>query len=499
MKKRLISILAIVLLLSACGNKDTNNDANNGNPDNSEVTNTDNTDKNVEYADIKYYTEEPAIVIDGVEYTAAEVDVFYQNTFNNLMNAYYNQLGEYIYYIIDFSTPLSEQNYSEDMTWAELIFDETKRNMAEITEVYKAATEANYTLSDDILEEIENQISEMKNYVSEQGEGTFEEYLENNFGHGVTEDTYRSVLTKIITAQEYTNYYIDGKEFAEEELEAYYQEHKSSIDVITLGLYVLHTSDTIFDSYDEDAKKEALLETANKLAESTDIDDLKSNVDEVYGIDSNVLMFGIIDNIESSYPDVINWIESGNRKTNDTYIFETDDGAVVAMYINRDDGMYNVVNMRHILIMENPDEDENYTYDTKAETENKITEIYNKWLTNPTEEYFGELANQYSEDPGSNTNGGLYENVYNNQMIQNINTFLFDAERQSGDAQLIYSGTDSGYRGWHIVYYVGAGETFRYYLAKALMKDEAYSNWISEITEGSEVIELDALKYADIN
>ena len=329
MKKRLISILAIVLLLSACGNKDTNNDANNGNPDNSEVTNTDNTDKNVEYADIKYYTEEPAIVIDGVEYTAAEVDVFYQNTFNNLKNAYYNQLGEYIYYIIDFSTPLSEQNYSEDMTWAELIFDETKRNMAEITEVYKAATEANYTLSDDILEEIENQISEMKNYVSEQGEGTFEEYLENNFGHGVTEDTYRSVLTKIITAQEYTNYYIDGKEFAEEELEAYYQEHKSSIDVITLGLYVLHTSDTIFDSYDEDAKKEALLETANKLAESTDIDDLKSNVDEVYGIDSNVLMFGIIDNIESSYPDVINWIESGNRKTNDTYIFETDDGAVV--------------------------------------------------------------------------------------------------------------------------------------------------------------------------
>ena len=33
------------------------------------------------------------------------------------------------------------------------------------------------------------------------------------------------------------------------------------------------------------------------------------------------------------------------------------------------------------------------------------------------EDSFAELANQYSDDAGSNTNGGLYEDVYKNQMV----------------------------------------------------------------------------------
>ena len=59
--------------------------------------------------------------------------------------------------------------------------------------------------------------------------------------------------------------------------------------------------------------------------------------------------------------------------------------------------------------------------------------ILDQWKAGEaTEESFGILANEHSDDSGSNTRGGLYTYVSEGDMVANINNWLFDASRQPG-------------------------------------------------------------------
>ena len=115
------------------------------------------------------------------------------------------------------------------------------------------------------------------------------------------------------------------------------------------------------------------------------------------------------------------------------------------------------VDVRHILI--SPEggtvgEDGTTTYSDAewAAAEEKANEVLNEWLANePTEDSFAALAAKYSTDPGSASNGGLYEDVYVGQMVEPFENWCFDASRQVGD----YGIVKTTY-GYHIMYYVGS-------------------------------------------
>lgn len=114
------------------------------------------------------------------------------------------------------------------------------------------------------------------------------------------------------------------------------------------------------------------------------------------------------------------------------------------------------VNVRHILIQPETDDEGNISdeaWDTaKSEAEPNLGE----WNAgDATEDSFGELANTYSVDSGSNTNGGLYEDVYPGQMVTEFNDWCFSADRKTGDTDIVK--TDYGY---HILYYVNATEDY---------------------------------------
>ena len=66
-----------------------------------------------------------------------------------------------------------------------------------------------------------------------------------------------------------------------------------------------------------------------------------------------------------------------------------------------------------------------------------------------TEELFAEMANTLSADGGSNTNGGLYTDVYQGQMVEPFENWCFDETRKTGDSGLVQTSY-----GWHIMYYV---------------------------------------------
>ena len=117
------------------------------------------------------------------------------------------------------------------------------------------------------------------------------------------------------------------------------------------------------------------------------------------------------------------------------------------------------VNVRHILIAPEAaaeDATEAELQKAKEEAREEAERILKEWEDGEaTEESFGDLANTYSTDGGSNTTGGLYEDVYPGQMVPTFNDWCFDESRKAGDTGIVES--DYGY---HIMYYVGATENF---------------------------------------
>ena len=117
----------------------------------------------------------------------------------------------------------------------------------------------------------------------------------------------------------------------------------------------------------------------------------------------------------------------------------------------------NFVDVQHILIMPEggtTSEDGKTTTYSDAEWEEcrvKAQAVYDEWLAGAmTSESFGELANEKSQDQdGQVTDGGLYENVSQGQMVEEFDAWCFDSARNPGDHGLVK--TQYGY---HVMYFV---------------------------------------------
>ena len=121
------------------------------------------------------------------------------------------------------------------------------------------------------------------------------------------------------------------------------------------------------------------------------------------------------------------------------------------------------VDVRHILakVADTATEE-----DWKA-CEEKAQAILDAWLAgDKTEESFAALASEKTEDPGSQATGGLYQQVYEGQMVPEFNDWCFDASRQYGDYGLVK--TDYGY---HVMFFVNSQPQWISYAA---------SDWANE-------------------
>lgn len=132
------------------------------------------------------------------------------------------------------------------------------------------------------------------------------------------------------------------------------------------------------------------------------------------------------------------------------------------------------VDVRHILIMPQGATSETIrteTFPEEAWTASKTEAegILQQWLTNPTEEYFAQLANENSDDQnGQVTNGGIYTEVVQGQMVEAFDTWCFDAARQVGDYGIVE--TEFGY---HIMYYCGSNPLWLEYARNDLMAERS--------------------------
>ena len=194
------------------------------------------------------------------------------------------------------------------------------------------------------------------------------------------------------------------------------------------------------------------------------------------------------------------WLLDSAREPGDMAVLENEGvGYYVVCFNSRSDNSdYNGVAFRHILVnVEDEDEDGEFSEEEIEAAEQKIQEIRDEWISDgETEDAFAALANANSDDTGSNgsslysTEGGLYEHVAKDQMVEPINDWIFDDARQSGDSEIIYVES-SNYTGYHLVYFVGE-DGYSYHDCLALyglgytnapqgLRQPDYEAWQSEL------------------
>ena len=148
------------------------------------------------------------------------------------------------------------------------------------------------------------------------------------------------------------------------------------------------------------------------------------------------------------------------------------------------------VDVRHILVQVKGGttaEDGTVTYSDEdwKTCETEAQAILDQWLAgDKTEESFAALATEKTEDPGSQATGGLYQQVYEGQMVPAFNDWCFDASRQYGDYGLVQTNY-----GYHVMFFVNSTPSWTYYTESdwkndqsAKLLEEIVANYPMEVT-----------------
>lgn len=165
----------------------------------------------------------------------------------------------------------------------------------------------------------------------------------------------------------------------------------------------------------------------------------------------------------------------------DAYYTENEE-AFTGNGITRDGGL--VSSVRHILVCPDggtTDESGAVTY-SDAEWAACLAEaerILQEWKDGEaTEDSFAALVATYTEDPGSQSTGGLYENINpTSSYVENFLNWSVDMSRQPGDTGIVQ--TEYGY---HIMYFV-TGEAYWYNSAKTQLMSERNTDMLEEAKE----------------
>lgn len=433
-----------------------------------------------------FYTVIPAVKIGDWEFTTAEFNFFYNSILNMEYSSIYQLYGNYASLRLDINKPLDKQMYSEGVTWDEYIETQAMEKMKSVAMLVSAAENEGYVLSQEGEDEIQNIMTDYMAASNQRGFPSLDSFLKANYGKGVNEKLLRKLVRLDVMASHYHEELLDRLDYSDEELDAKYDEKASEYNLVTFYRYFVDGSANEEEGLDETTA----MNQAYTIAQSIKA----GRTEEAF---TELVMQYVPEEQKEQYsdPDSLlyknmspsglgsavykDWLTSPERKYGDTEVFESGTGYHVLLFIESNDNSYNLKSFRHILVRATPDEETGeITGNSVLMAKKSADDIYDEWKKDPTEDRFIELANEKSDDPGSNTNGGLYENVQMGQMVPEIEEWLFSNGRKPGDTEILYVSS-TAYSGYHIIYFVGDGERYDRIIARRLLEEEWYKEWSS--------------------
>ncbi len=442
-----------------------------------------------------------ALTLGDTTLSNAELSYYFIDTVNN----FYSQNGTYAaLYGLDTTKALDQQVFDADAgtTWADYFLSSAEQSARATYAIAKEAAANGYELSESDQSQLDSLESTLSLHASVYGYSKPEAYLKAMYGNGATLDGYKEYYRVNLLASGYQTEYRDSLTYTDEQVEAKDAEDPAVYNSYSYNQYYLSSSRYLDDDA-TNAEKAAAAEADAKSLVSDEINSVEALDAAIAALevnaDTTASSSAMDDTRYTSVSSVVaQWISDSSRQEGDkTYIantstttdddgneVETISGYYVVYYRSSSDNSTPLVNVRHMLAGFEGGTTENgtttYSDEEKAAAKEKAESWLQAWEDgDATEESFAALANENSTDTGSNTNGGLYENVYPGQMVSAFNNWCFDENRKAGDTGIV----ETSY-GYHVMYFVGqSDETYREYLIKNDLTSEDYTNWYNGLVD----------------
>jgi len=439
--------------------------------------------------------------------------------------SYYYYDARYVYAmygLVDSTKPDAEQVYDETTgtTYRDFFMEQALSNAKQNIALYDAAVAAGHNVSE-VKDQLAAEISAMKNSAASSNY-SYKSFLKAVFGRYMTPSVYEDIVAKTLLADLYAKE-VNAEKLAAitaEDIEAYYTEHKDELDEFEYS-YLQFKAETIADK-DEDGNERTEDEIAQLKAEAEAAAKAKAEA-TLAEYEAGV---SIADLIEAGEPatsaenTVVQGTSAINANFRDELLKLAEEGADEAALVETETNGYYVVifhsrgrseelsaHVRHILAAAETTTDaagkvvaptDEAWAAAKAGAEAALAEYE---AGSKTAEAFGELANKYSNDAGSNTNGGLYENVTEGRFVTELNDWIFGETRpQPGDTAVIRhegdTSSSNAYWGYHVVYLQEWAEPEWELAAKSDLLNEIMTEWNKSLSEsGYETALTDGAKH----
>ncbi len=463
----------------------------------------------------------------------AEYLYYYSRAYNQL--SYNAQYYKYYGYDYGYDSSLAPQDQTQttkdedgnEITWVEYLHDQAVRTAQMYLAFYQEAKEAGTELTEAELAEVDKQIEDLREEAATANQSSsssssddenqragysLNAYLRKAYGNGVTEGFLKKQLKLEALVKKFYNDKSDEfeKGYSEDEVKKVFDENPDSYQFVTLRLYQFKNESLTQNDgeSDDDLKKRQSESDAKTKANANEmfegVTDEKSfvalatkyNTTEDYDADSSTLIKAALKSqsqfnssatyLESMNSDLATWAFENATKAGDKKLIEDSDNGVyyVALMVNPKHDV-NTVTVRHILFLtQDSQTGEALSDDEIQKAKDKASETLAKWKAgDATEDSFATFATDLTEDTGSSSNGGLYENVVPGQMTSAFDKWIFDDSRKAGDTDIV----ESEY-GYHIIYFVSKNGTYADSAIRSSLASEDLEKFSDEILDSDKYV-----------
>lgn len=427
------------------------------------------------------YSATTALTVNGEKLSPAQVSYHYANQYMTFANQY----GEYAsYFGLDTSSGLPGlRNQPCDMmeeggTWRDYFLSLATNEIQQSAALRAYAAENGITLDPSEIDTIDRNLASIDTVAAMYGYPSGDKYISVNYGTGVNKQILRQASIDSALAAKAYEFKENSLQYSAEQLAEKYASYEGAKDSYSFAYYYVSASESSGVTA-EQAKETAdkILEAYNSVKGGDDYARFTAAVESVTG-ESAARTRNSRENITADYAE---WLTGSRTAGEATAIANADNtGWYVVLFLDSSDNNYNVAQVRHILVKAAADENGVYSNAAKAEALAKAENILAEWKAGAaTEDSFAALAEQYSEDEGSSTNGGLYDSIAKGQMVEEFDKFCFEGHK-AGDTAIVY-GDNGAYAGYHIMYYVGEGELYSGILAKNDLMNADMTEWFEAL------------------
>lgn len=204
-----------------------------------------------------------AIKTDNYSINNAQFTYLTYATYNNYYQTY-ESYGYASYLGLDRTKPLSQQKYTESMSWLDFCKSEAETNLTQVLALCEAAKAEGFKLTDDDKKAVEENITALSDY-AKQNNYSFSSAVAAMYGSkGILKSDIRTVLELQTLASNYATKLREAYTYTDEQYDKYYEDNK--FDYLKADYYS-YTVNADYESDATDEEKEAAISAAKNKAQ----------------------------------------------------------------------------------------------------------------------------------------------------------------------------------------------------------------------------------------